>query len=327
MDKSMIIKNLVYLSYGNDYEYKRAIFSVLSFFTWCSDFRSSVRIIIYTDAPAFFKHYLANEKIEYHLLSPQMLETMSGEHNFLHRRKVFVIGLTFEKYPNEDQLFMDSDTFFISKADKLLRKLDHRESFMHMQEYQIEEALDTFASFNQGHFPKALIDYISEKTFQVGDKMMCFSRNDYNWNSGVLGLNRSFALYMPDILRLTDDFYANSKWFLCEQLAFSFTLQQLTQIHPSDDVVCHYWGKRQKTLIDRLFKKDFSFNKFNDLDFVKTQTINLVKTIKNDLILEQIEIAVLAKSWLYAGKKIIQLVLRNIFDLSVYRQLIRILKR
>lgn len=321
----MVIKNLVYLSYGNESEYRRAIFSILSFLTWCPEFINAVRINVYTDAPDFFKTYLIDKKIEYHLLTAQQLDEMSGQDNFLHRIKVSVIDLTFKRYPDEDVLFIDSDTFFISKADVLLRKLEVAESFMHVREYQVEEAITTFSNFDQGHFPKALIKYITESNFKIGDHILRFTPDHYSWNSGVLGLSSRFGSYMPDILKLTDQLYANTRWFLCEQLAFSFVLQRLTKIHPAYNFVCHYWGKRQKKMLDGLLLKYFNTNEgcVKDYSQIRSITISWKKKIENDLILEQIEIAKATGSWLYAGKKIIRFILANRLKISSYNELIK----
>lgn len=323
-------KNLVYLSYGSDNEYRRTVFSILSFFAWCDSYILTTRIIIYTDKPDFFKGYFTNREIEYFLLTPSILLELAGPDNFIHRRKVSVIALTFERFPNDDQLFIDSDTFFIASAGQLLKKIEPGKSFMHLREYQIKEAVNMFALFRQDHFPKAFIDFISHRNFRIGTQFMNFTGDDYSWNSGVLGLNSDFSVYMPDVLKLTDEFYANSKWFVSEQLAFSFILQRKTEIIPTADFIHHYWGKRQKILMDELldncFSNDFT-KKLNDQKSIRSMSLVCKEKIENDLILEQVEIAISFKSWLYAAKKSFEIILKSRFNANIYKQLFLILKR
>jgi len=320
----MVNRNLVYLSYGNELEYRRAIFSILSFFSWCEDLLDSTRIIIYTDKPEFFHSFLSAYEIDYYLLSPELLEEMKGKDQFIHRIKVSVIKLTFENHPDQDQLFIDSDTFFAADASQLISNLKSGKSIMHVREYAIEESLEMFTTFNQGHFPKAFIKYIKNRAFKVGTEAISFSDQDYSWNSGVLGLPGDFAYYMLDVLNLTDKFFANSKWFICEQLAFSFILQRKTDISASDSYIFHYWGKRQKRLLDKLLVTDLRVGKdelYNSNQYIKKKTREYMKAVKNDLILEQIEIAIDFKSWVYAFKKTGQFILKNPFNLKLYRNL------
>ena len=325
----MVNNNLVYLSYGNQIEYRRAIFSILSFFSWCGDLESSTRIIVYTDAPEFFQAFFGDREIEYYYLSPGLLSQMKGPDLFIHRVKVNVIKLTFENYPGENQIFIDSDTFFTADASALFKGINSGKSLMHVREYALKDSIQMFSSFNQGHFPKAFMKLITNHTFEVGAEPISFNDSDYSWNSGVIGLHSTFASSMPDVLNLTDRFYAGSKWFISEQLAFGLILQRKTEITAADNYIFHYWGKRQKILLDKLLAgyagiADNTLAKHKDA--IKTKTRSYMKAVKNDLILEQIEIAIDFKSWVYAFKKTGQFILINPFNLKLYSDLFSTLK-
>lgn len=313
--------NLVCLSYGNENEHRRALFSVLSFFSWYEGGDEDFRVVIYTDKPEFFQAHLNSGNIEYYLLTPDVLESMMEGTGYIHRRKVAVIDLTAQRYPDENLFFIDSDTFFISDPKPLLLGLEAGQSFMHKREYTIADGLALFTSFNQGEHPKAFVDYISKNSFLIGGTPAHFGPSDYCWNSGVLGLHPDFFSYLPDVYRMTDRFHANSKWFISEQLAFSFALQRKTEIRPSDEFVLHYWGKRQKVLLDGLLTELFKQKTVNDLanrSFVRSLTIRWKNAIDNDLIIEQAVISIATKAWYSALKKILQLTLKNPFNLSLY---------
>jgi len=255
------IKNLVLLSYGSITESLRAIFCILSFNAWRGS-RGRTHIIVYTDKIDFFKSYLPDFDIEYVLLTDESLKDMQAGTNFNHRIKVSVIDLTFKKYPEESLIYIDSDTFFIGSPKPLLKDFGQEMSYMHKREYNFDEGLELFKSYGEGQFPEAFLNYISERDFDIGGEKMKFNNRDYSWNSGLLGLNSGFGKYMPDVLKLTDEFYSNSKWFVSEQLAFSLILQRKTTIKRADSSVFHYWAPKQKKFADELILNFFS--EFNE---------------------------------------------------------------
>jgi len=326
----MINKNLVFLSYGNEQEYLRAVFSILSLSSWVPPElfigkQNRFRIIVYTDNPAYFQEHLPKLEIEYFLLTTTILDEMVGDTGFFHRRKVCVIDQTFKKYSDQDLLFIDTDTFFYTVPNKLLVPFNMSNSFMHVREYAIEKGVDVFAAFRQEEYPKAFVDYITKNTFIVNNKEESFSPKSYCWNSGVLGLDSNFGKLIPDVLNLTDKFYANSKWFISEQLAFALVLQKRGNIEATDDLIYHYWGKRQKAMMSILIKQLFQQKSPSEL--INSRTIRSLtkkwKTmISNDVILEQAVISLQQRYWLFGIRKAVQIIMKDPFNKKMYKELI-----
>src|SRR5690606_10839570 len=129
-------------------------------------------------------------------------------------------------------------------------------SCMYEREYTLQGGLDLYATFGEEEFPRAVIEYIEHSSLMTYGKTYDFNRYIYCWNSGVLALSRDFFKFMPDVCRLTDAFYKNTRWFISEQLALSFILSVSTRIEPAKSMVFHYWGKRQKSLIDSLISSE-----------------------------------------------------------------------
>ena len=315
------ITNIVYLSYGKEAEHQRALFAILSADSWYDGQREALRIVLYTDKPDVFKPYLGNVNIEYFTLTPAILENMLAETEYVHRRKVAVIQLTAERYPKENLIFIDSDTFFIAKAEVLFSEISSSRSLMHKLEYNIGDGLAMFNAFNQAAHPQAFVDYISKNDFTIDGTKEQFSTADYCWNSGVLGLHVDFYKYLSDVMVMTDLFYRNSKWFISEQLAFSFTLQRKTAIKATDGIILHYWGKRQKVLVDAYLRELFknkSIDKLKEKSYIKHLTGNWRKAVDNDVIIEQAVLSIASKAWYSAFKKVVKLTLKNPFNFKFY---------
>jgi hypothetical protein len=316
----VISKNLVFLSYGSSSEYFRAIYCILSLSAWTGINFQRFRLVIYTDNPDFFKTYLSGFNITYISLSPDMLDDMLAGTGFIHRRKVAVINMTFRDFPEQDLIFIDSDTFFVDEPKPFIDEIHDQISFLHKEEYHLDKGLELFSSFGQGHYPHAFIEFITDREFMVNDQSMVFTTNDSSWNSGIVGLSKNFSKYMTDVFKLTDLFYAHSKWFVSEQMAFSLILQRTTTIIPADSFVTHYWGARQKLVVDKVISKLISTSKAADLsnhEFLRSSSTKMQHIVECDLIDEQIEIAFKQRNFVYAAKKAVQLLILKVFKITI----------
>ncbi|MFC4210490.1 hypothetical protein ACFOWA_04820 [Pedobacter lithocola] len=317
-----MFKNFVLLSYGSTVEYRRAIFCIYSFLSWKPDLKNT-RFIIYTDNPEAFKTYFSSLNIEYVLLTADLERQFLKGTTFHHLKKVGVIDSTFKKYPNEHLFFVDTDTFFIGNPSRILNSFISGKSFLHKREYRLGDAISEFAVFNQAHFPLSFMKFISGRVLKINNETVKFNENDYSWNTGVLALNSDFSSFMADVTDLTFEFYQNSKWFVSEQLAFSLVLQKVTEIKPADGVVFHYWGQRQKQFMDNYLKELVSSNSLNNqfLGITISDLKQLEKMLSNDIILEQINIAIRKKDYPYLLKQSLKIILKNPLNTNIYKQI------
>lgn len=315
--------NLVLLTYGPKAEHHRAIFCVLSFFAHYKGDINKLRINIYTDDVNTFRQYLKDFDINYIPLTPVMLEEMLGGTTYIHRRKVVVIMKTFERYPEEKLLFVDSDAFFDADVENLIERISEDLSFMHKREYSFVDGLRLFASFNQADAPKAFIQFIETAPLTISDRAENVDRNDYCWNSGIVGLHYKLVPLLKDVLRLTDDFYEHSSWFISEQLAFSIVLDRKSHIEAFDSKVVHYWGKRQKKLMDELLfgKLAELRSRGNDGAYIRRLASSWKLEIIDDLLKEKAVIALSQGSWKYGIKRLLIALLRNPSNITLLREL------
>lgn len=313
-------KNLILLSYGNETEYNRTIFCVLSFWAHYSGNTEKIRIVVYTDNQGYFEPFFNRINVSYVTLTPEMLVDMLGGSTYIHRRKVSVIDLTLKQYPAEDLIFVDSDTFFTKDPLPWLENLKRGISYMHLREYTFQDGLTLFSSFNQSKEPKAFIEFLESKPVKIGGEERSFSRNDFCWNSGVLGLTPDLSVYINDVFVMTDDFFKNSSWFISEQLAFSLLLQDRTRVLPSDEYVYHYWGKRQKKLVDVVLGKIIDTLPLKTKTDITGLTDRLQSKISDDVVKEQAVLALFTNNWKYAAKRILVALLKNPANISLFRE-------
>lgn len=256
--------NLVYLVYGRESEFHRALLSIASFFAWIETDRSNVRLLIYTDQPAFFEKYLSAFDPYCYFLDANVLEQMLGGASYIHRRKVKTVEETFKMYPNDAVVFVDADTFFIKNPGKLISSLSPKISLMHTREFTFLNGQSLFASFGQPDEASAFIEFIEKTPLEISGELIQFSGMDYCWNSGLIGLHPSMFAFLPDILKATDQIHKNSSWFISEQIAFSLVLGVKSRIIEGKSVLTHYWDKRQKAFVDDLLSAESSsFKGFN----------------------------------------------------------------
>ena len=245
----------VILAYGKETELWRATFAILSFYAWYEGDLADVQTVVFTDRPLFFAPYFEGLPVRFSRLTLVRQERMRGPQQYVHRVKVAIVEQVFQEHPNDNLLFCDSDTFFISKADSLLQRLQADVSFMHVREFTLADAVGIYASFkpaNQDEQPRKFIKLIESHSFVIDSQEQHFRKTQYIWNSGVLGMHQSIGNLMPDILALSDAFYKSSGWITAEQIAFSLVLPIKTQVQPSNQYVLHYWGQQQKQFMDGL---------------------------------------------------------------------------
>nr|GFD36212.1 hypothetical protein [Tanacetum cinerariifolium] len=146
---------------------------------------------------------------------------------YSHRLKAVVVDEAFQAYPDDNLLFIDSDTFIFADPRPLLTQIAPTVNFMHVLEYPLQER-------SNGYESSQFLKLIEKETFITSKGEERYQSSQFSWNSGVLGLSAAIAAYMPDVFLLMDRFYTGSNWSISEQLAFALILQTRSQLLPSD---------------------------------------------------------------------------------------------
>lgn len=246
------MKNIVLLCYGQKIEYRRAIFAILSFLAWSKKDKNDHRIICYTDNPVYMGRFLEGIAVEFVNLTPTYMQDMLGGSSYIHRRKICVLQDVYQRYPGHDLIFLDSDTFFIADPYIFMEQLQPGVALMHEREYTIDEAPENYRRYmskrlvNAERYPLAFIKLIENLNFDYSGKTISFTKTQYVWNSGVLGILAEDLFVLDSVLRLSDLFFAETEWFISEQLAFGLILQDKVTLQESSRFVNHYYLNKKR---------------------------------------------------------------------------------
>jgi len=239
--------NLVIQSFGKEYEYRRAILTIYSFYAHYG-WPTTARVILFTDNEAYFKPYLEPFAVDYIFLSPEKIKTMRGAIDFLHRMKIALIDEALQR-SNDKIFYVDSDTFFIANPESVEKAVAPDVAFMHLKEYD-------FASLKDKPLPagktfRAFYELIVSQRFRGAnsDDLEVLPGAE-SWNAGVMALHPAQRAWLADVYALTDQFYPATHNHASEQYAFSIVLQQRAKLRPCDDVVYHYWYRIEKRIAD-----------------------------------------------------------------------------
>lgn len=215
--------NFIYLAVNNNKILEETYFSILTLL-YFKDSSKDFGIIIYTDKPEFFEN-LRDAHVQIKYLSEQDQKAHSGKYNFFFRTKLSILN-NYINMQNENFIFIDSDTYFISTPDEMIKNVSPDNSIMYCSEGIID-------GNNQPHYFKIFC--------KAGIK-----NKIYMWNSGVIGLDSHNFILIRKALELTDLLLNFKNKHTVEQISVSVLLQINTTMKQSTKTLFHYCGKHDE---------------------------------------------------------------------------------
>lgn len=247
---------LVLQSFGRENEYKRVVFTVLSFFVFNE--RAHTKVVLFTDRPERFKQVFSGLDVHYVLLTPEKIRKMRGQIDFLHRMKIALIDEAFSLIGDRYLLYADSDSFFLQNIQPLLSQLNSGTVSMHVDEYLFEE----MASFElpAGGTFRAVHRFFAEQVMRdaVGIPFRVDPKRMSSWNAGIMCFHPDQASVIPDVYALTEQIFPASENHASEQYAFSIVLQSRYNVIPCWDYSYHYWYRTKKQIADWFLNEHIS---------------------------------------------------------------------
>jgi hypothetical protein len=245
-------------SFGQEKEYRRAILTILSFYTHSSIELQKTKTLLFTDRPEYFKKYLAELPVSYIQLTPEKITEMRGAIDFLHRIKIALIDESFQM-EGGPLFYVDSDTFFISDPGPIIFNVTPRVCYMHKWEYEFESLKYWTEESVAGRSFKAFYKLIKNCSFLLADgSPVRYNTSHASLNAGAMLFHADHKRFLADVYALTDQFYPLTQNHASEQYAFSLIMQTNTDVKFCEDIVYHYWYRVKKQIIDIFLAEKFS---------------------------------------------------------------------
>lgn len=163
------------------------------------------------------------------------LNEWQGEAQFFWRVKIKAVEAAISSEPNQDILYIDSDTFLYDDLSAIKAGLVEGKPYMHT----LETTLGTKSSRRLERIYHAL-NQRSFEQYQI-------TPQSEMWNAGVIALPAASApSYIADTLMLCDAMTAtNCERILLEQFAFSLALNRESKLQSAEKSIGHYWGNKE----------------------------------------------------------------------------------
>lgn len=221
--------NILYVVFGDKLDYHlQAYLSIRSF---QKQLKGNDEIFVVTSRPEYYNH----ASVTILEVSDEEMEAWKGTYHFPLRIKIKAMELLASKYPNQDVLFVDSDTFLYGDINLLKQRLNNGNGIMHCRE---------------GHPSKMkggslkLWNTVKAHTYAG----ITIGEHHDMWNSGVVGIPKDLLdKVIATSLAICDGMLNDGgNCFILEQYAQSVCMNELTQLLPSNDCIGHYWGNKQE---------------------------------------------------------------------------------
>lgn len=234
--------NLILLTFGQRLEnHYQACFAILSFL------KDPLikRVVVITDRAEFYT--FLGDKVSIFPINDQILKEWQGEYQFFWRIKIKALEKIAQIYPEQDLLYIDSDTFLATDLQGIQQKLASQQAIMHLNE--------THLGSGSTKRLRNMCRVLNGKTLSG----VSINEQSQMWNAGVIGLPAKQASQLIALsLQLCDEICATTcPRYLIEQFAFSLALNHLNQLSSCEQSIGHYWGNKTEwnQLICQFFVK------------------------------------------------------------------------
>jgi len=185
------------------------------------------RICVLTDHPAYFN----KAGVEVLQITAEQKADWMGPHKFFFRTKIKGMEYLHDRYPDDDLLYLDSDTFLFGSIDQLRARFKEKHGLMHCCEGKLTDISNTARRLWKGAAGRCYADIVIGEQHQM-------------WNAGVVGLpSEKVSETVACALALCDGMLNDgANEFITEQYSYSIALFTHTSLVATNDLIGHYWG-------------------------------------------------------------------------------------
>ncbi len=217
---------LLYVAYGRDDVRAQALYAAMTALAHAGDLPLAIHVV--TDAPDAFAPLAG--RVELVPAGPGDVARWLGPERFNLRVKPAVFRELARRHPSDPILLADADTFFVGPVARAFERIRPGGAVLWEREYAVATSdLAVMHRFRRrlrrARFRGAPIDLAVDM-----------------WNSGAVGLDPAQFPLVDDWLGFVDEVYPQTRRWILEQFAVSWTLQRAgVALSGCEDVLVHYW--------------------------------------------------------------------------------------
>lgn len=224
---------ILYFALG-EYYVNQAVLSLVSLLLVYGRGRPGFNIIVLTDMPERFDWLKVRLPLDARLLTREHLPELSGPHGFVLRAKIAVMAQIHSETKG-NLLFIDTDTILRGRLEKIFRRMEAGECFLHKREWPLSKGRKLHPELCPSDLDFTLA---SGTRIQIdGETQM--------WNSGVVGIPDSRGDLLRDALDLCDQYYKIYPGWHVEQFSLSIILQHTGRLLGCRQKIFHYWHSKE----------------------------------------------------------------------------------
>ncbi len=220
--------HLVTQAYGRDDIRAQALYAAWSALAFADGLELAVHV--YTDDAAFFAPLGAAAEVR--VLSPDEIRAWRGPHDFVHRLKPLLIRDLSRRFPDEKVLYVDADVVFTGPVGRVFDRIGPGRGVLHVREYEI------------ARHPTKQLRRFRRRMRRVTFRGRPVPLDHDMWNAGAVGLDPSHLPLLDEWIAMVDEIYPQWPYWIHEQYAICQLLQREGTVSPADDVVLHYWDRK-----------------------------------------------------------------------------------
>ncbi|MDD1793600.1 hypothetical protein LRP50_10715 [Enterovibrio sp. ZSDZ42] len=253
---------LTLLTFGDRLEnHYQASFAILTYLK--SDLISKVCVV--TDRPKYYEYF--GDSVDVIEIDQNIMNEWRGSDDFFWRIKMKAIEAAALRNPEQDILYVDSDTFYVRNMDVIANGLSKGQSFMHENEGKL--------CGMTSKTPRNMWKSLQGKTFAG----VTINEDTEMWNAGVIALHRSHAKQTISLaIDICDEICkTDCPRRLVEQFAFSVALKHSSILTAAENQIGHYWGNKpdwNAKIVDFFMFSTLSGSSFEE-DLARVQTLEL----------------------------------------------------
>jgi hypothetical protein len=220
--------HVVTQAYGREDIRAQALYAAWSALAWADGL--DLRVHVYTDDAAFFAPL--GPAVDVRVLGPEEIRAWRGPHDFVHRLKPVMVRDLVRRIPGEKLLYVDADVSFTRPAREVFDRIGPARAVLHVREYDIAT------------HPTKQLRRFRRRMRRVTFRGRPVALDHAMWNAGAVGLDPSHLPLLDEWIAMVDEIYPQWPYWIHEQYAICQLLQRAGSVAPADDVVLHYWDRK-----------------------------------------------------------------------------------